>query len=67
MQTSLHRLSRMLDVDVESAREGVVNLLLDCDFTASIDITHAAEHQVFELQADWDQFHRSRITIHRAP
>jgi hypothetical protein len=34
LQTSLHRLSRMLDVDVESAREGVVNLLLDGDFTA---------------------------------
>jgi hypothetical protein len=36
LQTSLHRLSRMLDVDVESAREGVVNLLLDGDFTASM-------------------------------
>jgi hypothetical protein len=65
LRTSLQRLSRTLDIEVESAREGIASLLKVGDFTASIDIEPAAEHQMFELRVDRDRFYRSGSTVRR--
>jgi hypothetical protein len=37
-QTSLQRLAREIGMDVESARAGVLNLLQDGDFTATVNV-----------------------------
>ena len=62
-RTSLQRLAREIGTDVESARAGVLNLLQDGDFTATVDVERAAEHKVFELVVDWDRFHATRIQL----
>lgn len=63
LATSLQRLARQLDLTVESVRAGVLNLLNDGDFTASVDVERLVEHQVFELTVDWEKFRSSRITV----
>lgn len=63
-KTSLTRLARELDSDFESARAGVLNLLAEGDFTASIDVENATPHQVFELVVDWERFYQNRISLH---
>ncbi|MDQ3150450.1 MAG: DUF6042 family protein [Actinomycetota bacterium] len=51
-RTSLQRLARELDSDVESVRAGVLNLLNEGDFNTTINVEQAAPHQVFELVVD---------------
>lgn len=65
-KTSLERLARELDSDVESVRAGVLNLLADSDFTATIDVERAEPHKVFELVVDWELFNTNRISLHLA-
>lgn len=66
IRTSLQKLARHVGADVESVRGAVVNLLEEGDFSASLEVTTAAEHRVFELSVDWERFARSRITIRLA-
>jgi len=63
--TSLERVARQLEVDVESARAGVLNLIAEGDFAANVDV--AEGHRVFELAVDWEQFTKSRfgVRVHR--
>jgi len=63
LRTSLQRLSRQIGMDTESVRAGILNLLQNDDFTATVDIERLLEHQVFELMVDWEKFSRSRISI----
>jgi hypothetical protein len=62
-RTSLQRLARELGLDVETVRAGVVALVSDADFTASLDPEELFEHQVFEIVVDWELFAQSRLTI----
>lgn len=66
IRTSLQKLARHAGADVESVRGAVVNLLEEGDFSASLDVTTAADHQVFELSVEWENFVRSRISIRYA-
>lgn len=52
-KTTLERLGREIGVDAEAARGGVMCLLIDGDFTATIDVECAESHKVFELVVDW--------------
>lgn len=52
-KTTLERLGREIGADAEAARGGVMCLLVDGDFTATIDVEHAESHKVFELIVDW--------------
>ena len=63
LRTSMQRLARELDTDVESARAGALNLLAEGDFSATIDLERAEEHRVFELVVDWECFHKKRINL----
>ncbi|MFC7597567.1 DUF6042 family protein [Terrabacter sp. GCM10028922] len=63
LRTSLQRLAGQLDLDVESVRGGVLNLISEGDFSASIDVERAEEHRVFELVADWTAFTASRFSL----
>ena len=63
LRTSLQRLARQLDVDVETARAAALLLLEDGDFTATQDLERIAEHKVFELAADWERFDRERMSL----
>ncbi|BFV54960.1 hypothetical protein KCMC57_up00640 [Kitasatospora sp. CMC57] len=63
--TSLQRLARAIDGDPHDARQAVLLLLGEGDFTATEeDITSVAEHKVFRLRCDWEKFDQSRISIH---
>lgn len=62
MTTSLTQLARLLDVDVDDAREAVLVLLGECgDFSADHDIERIEPHQVFNLTFDWERFNQERI------
>jgi len=61
--TSLQRLARELDSDIESVRAGVLNLLKEGDFSATIELDEATPHQVFELVIDWECFAENRISL----
>ena len=52
-KTTLERLGREIGADAQAARGGVMCLLIDGDFTATIDVEHAKSHKVFELVVDW--------------
>lgn len=47
--TSLRKLARELGVDTEQARAAVVNLITWGGATATVDVSTAADHKVFEL------------------
>lgn len=65
MTISLVRLARMLDVDIEDARQAVLVLLDECsDFSADRDIERIEPHQVFNLTVDWERFRQERISAH---
>ena len=66
LRTSLQRLARQLDVDAQTARAAALLLLDDGDFTANRDLERIAEHQVFELAADWERFDRERMSVRLA-
>ena len=66
LRTSLQKLARQVDAEVESVRAAVVTLLDEGDFTASLDVAIIREHQVFELAVDWDRFASTRISIRTA-
>lgn len=59
-KTTLQRLGREIGVDAEAARAGVMCLLLDGDFTTTIDIERAETHKVFELVVDWETYATTR-------
>ncbi|MFF2148656.1 DUF6042 family protein [Kitasatospora sp. NPDC058190] len=61
--TSLQRLARVIDGDPD-ARQAVLLLLDQGDFTATADIAAIPPHKVFRLQCDWEKFDQSRISIH---
>jgi hypothetical protein len=62
-RTSLQRLARELDVDVETARAGLTTLLRGRDFTANRDPERTREHEVFEIAVDWERSAQSRISF----
>ncbi|MFE2414981.1 DUF6042 family protein [Kitasatospora sp. NPDC059408] len=62
--TSLQRLARVIDGDPHDARQAVLLLLDQGDFTATEDVTAIAPHKVFRLRCDWEKFDQSRISIH---
>ncbi|MER8103900.1 DUF6042 family protein [Kitasatospora sp. NPDC094016] len=62
--TSLQRLARVIDGDPHDARQAVLLLLGEGDFTATEDVAAIPAHKVFRLRCDWDKFDRSRISIH---
>ncbi|MFC8453089.1 DUF6042 family protein [Kitasatospora sp. NPDC057223] len=62
--TSLQRLARVIDGDPHDARQAVLLLLGEGDFTATEDITAIPAHKVFRLRCDWEKFDQSRISIH---
>jgi len=66
VRTTLQRLARRLDLDVESVRAGALILIGEGDFTATRDLERTLEHQVFDLVVDWDAFANKRITIRHA-
>lgn len=63
LTTSLQRLACQLKIDPERVRAGLQTLLEEGDFSASIDVATAREHQVFKISVDWDQFHEDRISL----
>lgn len=65
-RTSLQRLARELMLDVETTRAGLTVLLSSEDFTATRDPDSVTEHEVFEIQIDWDVFAATRVSIERA-
>lgn len=65
-RTSLQRLARELDVDVETARAGLSGLLQSPDFTTTADPERVLEHQVFEIHVNWEIFADTRIGIRLA-
>jgi Family of unknown function (DUF6042) len=65
LTTSLERLGRILELDPDSVREGILVLLDEGDFTASLDIARAPRHKVFILRVDWERFAADRISIRR--
>jgi hypothetical protein len=63
MTTSLTQLARLLDVDVDDAREAVLVLLGECgDFSADHDVERIQPHQAFALTVDWERFNQERIS-----
>ncbi|MGE7437035.1 DUF6042 family protein [Kitasatospora sp. NPDC001175] len=62
--TSLQRLARVIDGDPHDARQAVLLLLGEGDFTATEDVAAIPPHKVFRLRCDWEKFDRSRIAIH---
>ncbi|MGW2540441.1 DUF6042 family protein [Kitasatospora sp. NPDC001574] len=62
--TSLQRLARVIDGDPHDARQAVLLLLGEGDFTATEDVSAIAPHKVFRLRCDWEKFDQSRISIH---
>ena len=68
MTTSLTQLARLLEVDIDDAREAVLVLLGECgDFSADHDIERIEPHQVFNLTVDWEWFNQERIGIALSP
>ncbi|MCA1675031.1 MAG: DUF6042 family protein [Actinobacteria bacterium] len=63
MTTTLARLARQLDMDFESVRAGIINLLDEGDFTTSIDISGVGPHERFDFVVDWDRFYVTRISL----
>ncbi|WP_431676135.1 DUF6042 family protein [Kitasatospora sp. KL5] len=61
--TSLDRLARAIGRDAEHARQCVLQLLGDGDFTATADIAAVAGHNVFRLRCDWEAFDAGRIGV----
>lgn len=62
--TSLQRLARVIDGDPHDARQAVLLLLGEGDFTATEDVAAIPAHKVFRLRCDWEDFDRSRISVH---
>ncbi|MER8188222.1 DUF6042 family protein [Kitasatospora sp. NPDC094015] len=62
--TSLQRLAKAIDGDPHDARQAVLMLLDQGDFTATEGVAVIPPHKVFRLQCDWEKFDQSRITIH---
>jgi hypothetical protein len=67
LTTSLQRLARRLDVEVDGARAAVLTLVEAGDFTADRDVEHIAPHKVFNLTVDWPAFDAYRLTVRLAP
>lgn len=68
MTTSLVQVARLLDVDVDDAREAVLVLLGECgDFSADRDVERIEPHQTFTLTVDWDRFNQERISARIVP
>lgn len=68
MTTSLTQLARLLEVDIDDAREAVLVLLGECgDFSADHDIERIEPDQVFNLTVDWEWFNQERIGIALSP
>ncbi|MFI9332148.1 DUF6042 family protein [Kitasatospora sp. NPDC052868] len=62
--TSLQRLAKAIDGDPHDARQAVLLLLDQGDFTATEDVAAIPPHKVFRLRCDWEKFEQSRISIH---
>lgn len=62
--TSLERLARVTDGSPHDARQTVLLMLGEGDFTASADISNLAPHKVFRLRCSWTDFDEQRIRIH---
>ncbi|MEU8195226.1 DUF6042 family protein [Microbispora amethystogenes] len=63
LKTSLEKLARKIEKDPETARQAVLWLIEQGDFSANIDVATAEIHRVFQLHVDWDKFFASRISI----
>ncbi|WP_033818438.1 DUF6042 family protein [Kitasatospora sp. MBT63] len=61
--TSLQRLARAIDGDPHDARQAVLLLLGEGDFTATEDVAAIPLHKVFRLRCDWQKFDQSRIAL----
>ncbi|MFC7220700.1 DUF6042 family protein [Streptomyces polyrhachis] len=64
IRTSLGRLARIIDGNAYDARQALQILLDAGDFTASVDLEGLAEHKVFRVRCDWEEFDSGRIHIH---
>lgn len=67
LRTTLQRLARELDADVETARAALAALVRDPDFSANRDPELIAEHAVIEITVDWDVFATNRMHLVAAP
>lgn len=63
VKTSLEKLGRKIEKDPETARQAILWLIEQGDFSASIDIEQAEIHRVFQLRVDWDKFFKDRISV----
>jgi hypothetical protein len=63
IRTNLRRLARAIQETPESARQAVLLLVKNGDFTANAAVADLAEHTVFDLTCDWDAFDTSRIAL----
>lgn len=63
IRDSLGGLAQRIECDQETAREAVLVLLEDGDFSSDADIQKLEVGQVFQLTVDWDRFEESRVSI----
>ncbi|MDX6453835.1 MAG: hypothetical protein QOH16_3884 [Gaiellaceae bacterium] len=63
LETSLAGLAVRLDIDDLSAREAVLVLLSEGDFSTAADIERIPTSEVFVLKVDWDAFGENRIGV----
>lgn len=63
LTTTLRRLAERLDVTAEDAREAVLSLIEEGDFSASQDVTRIAVDELFDFSVDWKEFGQRRLSI----
>jgi len=64
LHTSIAGLARTLELDPESIRTAVQQLIEEGDFKTTINVETAEEDVPFDLRVDWEQFSRTRVGIH---
>ena len=62
VSTSLEALASELDMDPEDVRQGILVLLGEGDFSASVDIERVTSQASFDLKVDWNLFNETRLS-----